>query len=154
MRKRRRIRIAAVERTSLPLPTGLNQSWSMDFVSNGLAHGQRFCCLNVVDNYARECLVFKIDTSLPGLHVKQGLQRLSQIRGLPASITVNNGPEFAGKALVAWAYDVGVTLSFIRPGKPVQNAHIESLNGRLRDECLNEHRHKSNNFAPRRGYCR
>jgi putative transposase len=139
VRKRRRKRIAAVERTALPSPTGPNQSWSMDFVSDGLAYGRRFRCLNVVDDYTRECLAIEVDTSLPGLRVKQVLQRLNEMRGLPASITVDNGPEFAGKALDAWAYEAGVTLSFIRPGKPVENAYIESFNGRFRDECLNEH---------------
>ncbi|API73082.1 transposase [Ralstonia pseudosolanacearum] len=139
VRKRRRKRIAAVERKPLVLPTGPNQSWSMDFVSDGLAYGRRFRCLNVVDDYTRECLVIEVDTSLPGLRVKQVLERLKEMRGLPASITVDNGPEFAGKVLDAWAYEAGVTLSFIRPGKPVENAYIESFNGRFRDECLNEH---------------
>lgn len=111
----------------------------MDFVSDGLAYGRRFRCLNVVDDYTRECLVIEVDTSLPGLRVKQVLERLKEMRGLPASITVDNGPEFAGKVLDAWAYEAGVTLSFIRPGKPVENAYIESFNGRFRDECLNEH---------------
>lgn len=85
VRKRRRKRIAAVERTPLPSPTGPNQSWSMDFVSDGLAYGRRFRCLNVVDDYTRECLVIEVDTSLPGLRVKQVLQRLGEMRGLPAS---------------------------------------------------------------------
>ncbi|OJB29176.1 integrase [Burkholderia ubonensis] len=111
----------------------------MDFVSDGLAYGQRFRCLNVVDDYTRECLAIEVDTSLPSLRVKHVLQRLGEMRGLPASITVDNGPEFAGKVLDAWAYEAGVTLSFIRPGKPVENAYIESFNGRFRDECLNEH---------------
>jgi len=71
--------------------------------------------------------------------VAQVLQRLAELRGLPKSITVDNGPEFAGRALDAWAYQVGVKLSFIRPGKPVENAYIESFNGKFRDECLNEH---------------
>nr|WP_233863742.1 IS3 family transposase [Paraburkholderia adhaesiva] len=139
VRKRRRKRIAAVERKPLPVPTGPNQSWSMDFVSDGLAYGRRFRCLNVVDDYTRECLAIEVDTSLPGQRVKQVLERLSEMRGLPGSITVDNGPEFAGKVLDAWAYEVGVTLSFIRPGRPVENAYIESFNGRFRDECLNEH---------------
>jgi putative transposase len=139
VRRRKRKRIAAVERMPRPLPTALNQSWSMDFVSDGLAHGRRFRCLNVVDDYTRECLAIEVDTSLPVLRVKQVLERLREMRGLPSSITVDNGPEFAGKVLDAWAYDAGVTLSFIRPGKPVENAYIESFNGRFRDECLNEH---------------
>ena len=90
VRKRRRKRIAAVERTPLPLPTGPNQSWSMDFVSDGLAYGRRFRCLNVVDDYTRECLVIEVDTSLPGLRVQQVLERLKEMRGLPASIKVDN----------------------------------------------------------------
>ncbi|BBQ03054.1 insertion element protein (plasmid) [Burkholderia sp. SFA1] len=138
VRKRRRKRIAAVERKPLPMPTGPNQSWSMDFVSDGLAYGRRFRCLNVVDDYTRECLAIEVDTSLPGQRVKQVLERLREMRGLPQFITVDNGPKFAGKVLDAWAYEVGVTLSFIRPGKPVENAYIESFNGRFRGECLNE----------------
>ncbi|MFP3801312.1 IS3 family transposase [Paraburkholderia sp. SIMBA_027] len=139
VRRRRRKRIAAVERKPLPLPTGPNQSWSMDFVSDGLVYGRRFRCLNVVDDYTRECLAIEVDTSLPGQRVKQVLERLREMRGLPRSITVDNGPEFAGKVLDAWAYEAGVTLSFIRLGRPVENAYIESFNGRFRDECLNEH---------------
>lgn len=90
VRKRRRKRIAAVERTPLPLPTGPNQSWPMDFVSDGLAYGRRFRCLNVVDDYTRECVAIEVDTSLPGLRVQQVLERLKEMRGLPASITVDN----------------------------------------------------------------
>lgn len=139
VRKRQRKRIAAVERRPLPVPTGPNQSWSMDFVSDGLAYGRWFRCLNVVDDYPRECLAIEVDTSLPVLRVQQLLERLKEMRGLPASITVDNGLEFADKVLDAWAYETGVTLPFIRPGKPVENAYIESFNGRFRDECLNEH---------------
>lgn len=139
VRKRKRKRIAAVERVVRPAATGPNQSWSMDFVADGLAYGRRFRCLNVVDDYTRECLAIEVDTSLPGLRVAQVMNRLAEMRGLPRSITVDNGPEFAGRALDAWAYQAGVKLSFIRPGKPVENAYIESFNGKFRDECLNEH---------------
>lgn len=139
VRKRRRKRIAPAERVIRPVATAPNQSWSMDFVSDGLAYGRRFRCLNIVDDYTRECLAIEVDTSLPGLRVAQVLQRLAELRGLPKSITVDNDPEFAGRALDAWAYQVGVKLSFIRPGKPVENAYIESFNGKFRDECLNEH---------------
>lgn len=90
----------------------------MDFVSDGLAYGRRFRCLNIVDDYTRECLAIEVDISLPGLRVAQVLQRLAELRGLPKSITVDNGPEFAGRVLDAWAYQVGVKLPFIRPGKP------------------------------------
>ncbi|QGC61451.1 transposase family protein [Bordetella holmesii] len=107
--------------------------------SSHLAYGRRFRCLTIVDYYTRECLAIEVDTSLPGLRVAMVLQRLAEMRGLPRSITVDNGPEFAGRALDAWAYQAGVKLSFIRPGKPVENAYIESFNGKFRDECLNEH---------------
>lgn len=92
-----------------------------------------------VDDYTCECLAIEVDTSPPGLRVAQVLERLAELRGLPKSITVASGPGFAGRALDAWAYQVGVKLSFIRPGKPVENAYIESFNGKFRDECLNEH---------------
>ncbi|CAB3764299.1 DDE-type integrase/transposase/recombinase [Paraburkholderia humisilvae] len=114
VRKRRASVLRLSERTPPPLPTGPNQRWSMDFVSDRLAYGRRFRCLNVVDDYTRECQAIEVDSSLPGLQVKQVLERLKEMRDLPASITVDNGPEFAGKALDAWDYEAGVTLSFIR----------------------------------------
>lgn len=93
VRKRKRKRIAAAERVVRPVATAPNQSWSMDFVADGLAYGRRFRCLNIVDDYTRECLVIEVDTSLPGLRVATVLQRLAEMRGLPRSITVDNGPE-------------------------------------------------------------
>jgi len=139
VRRRKRKRIAGVERMPKVQASGPNHSWSMDFVSDGLAYGRRFRSLNIVDDYTRECLAIEVDTSLPGLRVVQVLERLREMRGLPVAITIDNGPEFAGRALDAWAYRTGVILSFIRPGKPVENAYIESFNGKFRDECLNEH---------------
>jgi len=139
VRRRKRKRIGPVERRPLPKPTMPNVSWSMDFVSDGLANGRRLRCLTIVDDCTRECLAIEVDTSLPGARVAATLDRLADLRGLPLSITVDHGPEFEGKVLDAWAYSRGVRLAFIRPGKPVENAYIESFNGRLRDECLNEH---------------
>ena len=139
VRERRCKRIAPAERVVRPVATAPNQSWSMDFVSEGIGYGHRFRCLNIVDDYTRECLAIEAGTSLPGLRVAQVLQRRAELRGLPKSITVDNGPEFAGSALDACAYQVGMKLSFIRPGKPVENAQVESFNGKFRDECLNEH---------------
>lgn len=139
VRRRKRKRIGPVERRPLPKPTEANISWSMDFVSDGLADGRRLRCLNIVDDCTRECLAIEVDTSLPGSRVKAVLQRLADTRGLPKSITVDHGPEFEGQVLDTWAYEVNVQLSFIRPGKPNENAYIESFNGRFRDECLNEH---------------
>ncbi len=139
VRRRKRKRIGPVERRPLPKPTMPNVSWSMDFVSDGLANGRRLRCLTIVDDCTRECLAIEVDTSLPGTRVAATFERLAELRGLPQSITVDHGPEFEGRVLDAWAYARGVRLAFIRPGKPVENAYIESFNGRLRDECLNEH---------------
>jgi putative transposase len=139
VRRRRRKRIGPVERRPLPKPLARNVSWSMDFVSDGLADGRRIRCLTLVDDYSRECLAIEVDTSLTGRRVVAVLERLAELRGLPQSITVDHGPEFEGKALDAWAYQRQVHLAFIRPGKPVENAYIESFNGKFRDECLNEH---------------
>ena len=93
-----------------------------------------------MDDYTKESPAIEVDTSIPGARVVRVLDRLAEIRGLPEVITVDNGPEFAGKALDEWAYRKGVKLSFIRPGKPIENAFAESFNGRLRDECLNTNR--------------
>jgi putative transposase len=139
VRRRKRKRIGPVERKPLPKPVAANLSWSMDFVSDGLADGRRLRCLTVVDDCTRECLAIEVDTSITGTRVKQVMNRLAEARGLPQSITVDNGPEFQGQGLDAWAYQANVNLSFIRPGKPNENAYIESFNGKFRDECLNEH---------------
>ncbi len=139
VRRRKRKRIGVFERKPLPKPTAANVSWSMDFVADGPIGGRRLRCLTIVDDCTRECLAIEVDTSLPGLRVKTVLDRLADTRGLPQSITVDNGPEFDGKVLDQWAYRTGVQLSFIRPGKPNENAYIESFNGKFRDECLNEH---------------
>jgi putative transposase len=139
VRRRRRRRAAGAARVGPTMPGRPNQRWSMDFVSDALSNGRRIRVLTVIDDFTRECLATEVDTSLPGLRVKRVLERLSVERGLPEVIVVDNGPEFAGRVLDAWAYGNGVQLHFIDPGRPVQNAYIESFNGRLRDECLNEH---------------
>jgi putative transposase len=139
VRRRKRKRIGPFERKPLPKPTAANVSWSMDFVADGLIGGRRLRCLTIVDDCTRECLAIEVDTSITGLRVQGVLDRLADTRGLPHSITVDNGPEFDGQVLDKWAYRSGVQLSFIRPGKPNENAYIESFNGKFRDECLNEH---------------
>ena len=139
VRRRKRKRIGLFERKPLAKPSAVNRSWSMDFVSDGLCDGRRLRCLAIVDDFSRECLVLEVDSSITGKRVVAVLERLADLRGLPLSITVDHGPEFEGQVLDAWAYQAGVRLSFIRPGKPVENAYIESFNGRFRDECLNEH---------------
>ena len=125
-----------------PVPSGVasrpNQCWSMDFVSDKLADGRSFRILTVVDQFTRECVGLEADRSMTGMKVAQALERAQLERGsLPESITVDNGSEFSGRALEAWAMANQVRLCFIRPGRPVENGFIESFNGRLRDGCLN-----------------
>lgn len=112
----------------------------MDFVSDGLADGRRLRCLNIVDDFTRECLAIEVDSSLTGRIVVDVIKKLADLRGLPLSITTDNGPEFTEKILDEWAYTRGVYINFIAPGKPTENCFVESFNGRFRDECLNEHR--------------
>ena len=111
----------------------------MDFVSDGLGDGRRLRCLNIVEDFTKQCLVIEVDTSLPGKKVVSVVERLAERVGLPNAVTGDNGPEFAGKVLDEWIYSKQLRLSFIQPGKPRQNAYIESFNGKFRDECLNEH---------------
>jgi putative transposase len=132
-RKKRRTHL----RVPLPEPSRPNQRWSMDFVSDRMADGRWFRILTVVDQYTRECLCAYADRSQTGEKVVVQIERLALLRGVPESITTDNGGEFAGKAMETWAYKNGVKLDLIRPGKPVENGYIESFNGRLRDECLN-----------------
>ena len=139
VRKRARKRIVHGERTPLQPARRPNESWSMDFVADALANGRRIRCLTLVDNFTKECLAIVPDTSIIGLRVARELDQVIAARGAPESISVDNGPEFAGRVLDEWAYTKGVCLRFIRPGKPVENAYVESFNGKFRDECLNEH---------------
>ncbi len=139
VRRRGRKRMTRVARQPLVRPTQLNERWSMDFVADSLADKRRIRLLNILDEYSRECLQIEVDTSLPGARVVRTLEQLRQTRGCPRQIVIDNGPEFTGQALDQWAYTCGVDLVFIEPGKPQQNAFIESFNGKLRDECLNEH---------------
>jgi len=138
LRKRKRKKTAAINRVILSAPERPNERWSMDFVTDSIVTGRRFRALVIVDDYSRECPVIEVDTSLGGAKVVSVLERLAETRGLPEVITIDNGPEFAGKILDEWAYRRGVKLNFIRPGKPIENAYAESFIGRLRDECLNE----------------
>jgi len=121
----------------IPLPKRTNEKWSMDFVTDSFIAGQRFRALAIVDDYSRECPAIEVDTSLGGRRVVSLLERLAEIRGLSGVITMDNGPEFASRALDEWAYRKCVKLNFIRSGKPIENAYAESFIGRLRDECLN-----------------
>ena len=138
---RKRKRLASMVRVPMAKPTGPNQRWSMDFVSDQLGPtGRRFRCLNVVDDFTRECLAIEVDTSLTGLRVAEVIEKIIFIRGAkPRSIVIDNGPEFTGRDLDSFTHKNGIKLDFIRPGKPVENAFIKSFNGKFRDECLNGH---------------
>jgi putative transposase len=139
VRRRRRKRLTRADRVPLPTPSRRLERWSMDFTVDTLADGRGFRTLNIVDDFTRECVAIEVDRSLPGLRVARVLDRLHAAVGLPACLVCDNGPEFAGRTLDAWAYAHGVALRFIRPGKPIENAYVESFNGKFRDECLNEH---------------
>jgi len=137
VRRRKRKRVAVAARVPLELPRRTNQVWTMDFTQDALARGRKFRTLNLMDGYTREALAIEVDTSLPGARVVRVLEQLRQRRGVPERIRVDNGTEFTSRVADQWAYEQGVELHFIEPGKPTQNAHIESFNGKFRDECLN-----------------
>jgi putative transposase len=117
--------------------TAANQEWAMDFVSDATASGQRLRVLTVLDTYTRECLEIRTATSLGSARVIDALERVAESRGWPGVIRVDNGPEFTSRHFRAWCEQKGVRIVFIQPGKPTQNAIVESFHARLRDECLN-----------------
>ena len=125
-------------RSSLSIPQGPNQRWSLDFVSDTLTDSRRFRMLAVVDDYTRECLTLVADTSLSGVRVGRELDVIIARRGSPRTIVSDNGTEFTSMAILRWSQEAGIDWHYIAPGKPTQNAFIESFNGRLRDELLNE----------------
>jgi len=122
----------------MPAATRPNQYLSMDFVQDRLRSGRKFRNLTLVDHFSRESPAIEVDTSLGGRRVVRVLDRVVEKRGKPDSVTVDNGTEFDSKAVDAWGHTNGVKIVFIRPGKPNENAFIESFNGRFREECLNE----------------
>ena len=139
VRRRRGRRRAVGARAPIVVPQELNQRWSLDFVSDQLANGRRFRLLNVIDDFNSECLASVPDFSLSGLRVIRELETIVAVRGKPAMIVSDNGTELTSNAVLRWAADQGIEWHYIAPGKPTQNAFVESFNGRLRDECLNEH---------------
>jgi putative transposase len=132
--KRRR---SAAQRVLQPPATCLNESWSMDFVTDSLFNGHRFRSLTIVDNFIRECVAIEVGQHIKGEDVVRVVERIRAMRGTPNFIKVDNGPEFISKELDKWAYENKVTLDFSQPGKPTDNAYIESFNGSFRGECLN-----------------
>lgn len=138
VRRRRGRKRALGTRAPLAIPQGANQRWSLDFLGDALSDGRRFRILAVVDDFTRECLCLVADTSLPGLRVARELDAIIAQRGRPVLCVSDNGTELTGMAMLRWCQEAHVEWHYIAPGKPTQNAFIESFNGRLRDELLNE----------------
>ncbi|SUS08517.1 transposase [uncultured Defluviicoccus sp.] len=139
VRRRKRNKVPIGERQPLLRPSSANQVWSMDFVFDRSSDGRVLKCLAVVDDATHESIVIEVERAISGHAVVRVLERLATSRGLPQVIRTDNGKEFCGKAMLEWAHRRGVALRLIEPGKPNQNAYVESFNGRFRDECLNEH---------------
>jgi len=138
VRRRKSRRRAVGARAPAPVPALSNQRWSLDFVHDQLTTGRRFRVLNIVDDLTRECLRAVVDTSISGRRVVRELSDLIEERGAPKSIVSDNGTELTSNAVLAWSGEVGVAWHYIAPGKPTQNGFVESFNGRMRDELLNE----------------
>lgn len=139
VRRRLRKRVAIGRGVPPSVGSQPNACWCLDFVSDALASGRRIRALAILDTCTREALTIEVDTSLPAIRVARTLDQLITERGTPPVIVLDNGPELTSRLLDQWAYDHGVQLQFIDPGKPIQNAFIESFNSRFRDECLNAH---------------
>jgi len=139
VRVKRRKKLVSRPRVRRPAPSGPNQRWALDFVADRTLDGRAFRVLTVIDVFTRECLALTVDRRLRSPAVTATLNTVIARRGRPRALTVDNGTEFTANHFDAWAYAHGIAVDFIRPGKPVENAFIESFNGRLRDECLNAH---------------
>lgn len=139
VRRRKRKKVPIGEPQPLVRPLRANEVWSMDFVFDRTAEARVLNCLTIVDDATHEAVAIEVERAISGHSLIRVLERLALGRGLPRVIRTDNGKEFCGRAMVAWAHERGVQLRLIEPGKPNQNAYVESFNGRLRDECLNEH---------------
>jgi putative transposase len=138
VRRRRGRKRATGTRAPMAVPQGPNQRWSLDFVADALSWGRRFRVLAVVDDFTREALALAVDTSIGGARVVRELDAIIARRGRPAMIVSDNGTELTSRAVLEWTNRAGVEWHYIAPGKPTQNAFVESFNGKFRDECLNE----------------
>ncbi|WP_436286801.1 IS3 family transposase [Sinimarinibacterium flocculans] len=147
VRRRRRKKIQPGDRQPLIRPGAANEVWSMDFVFDRIASGRALKCLAIVDDATHEAVAVIPEHSIGGDHLVRLMDEICAIRGKPSIIRTDNGKEFTGRAMLTWAHRHGIALRLIDPGKPNQNAYIESFNGRLRDECLNEHWFVSLNHA-------
>ena len=136
IRRKRRKRLLRAGLARPPV-TGVNQEWALDFVHDAAESGRKFRVLSVIDVYTRECLALEVDSSFASRRVTRELEKIVAERGAPQAIRCDNGPEFTSRHFLAWALERKIELVHIEPGKPVQNAHVESFHGKLRDECLN-----------------
>ncbi len=136
VRTKKRRKLPLRPRRPMVLPSCTAERWSLDFMSDQMANGRRFRVLNIVDDFSRECVGQLVDTSISGERLASYLDTLSP---RPNAIVLDNGPELTSKAMFLWAQQTGVMLDFIQPGKPTQNAFVESFNGTFRDACLNQH---------------
>ena len=147
VRKRGGRKRALGTRAPMTIPQGSNQRWSLDFVSDSLVDGRRFRILCVIDDFSRECLATVADNSISGVRVARELDRIAGVRGYPCMVVSDNGTELTSNAILQWQEERSVEWHYIAPGKPMQNGFVESFNGRLRDECLNEHLFRSYGHA-------
>lgn len=143
VRKRGGRKRALGTRAPMAIPQDPNQRWSLDFVSDTLVDGRRFRILCVIDDFSRECLATVVDNSISGERVARELDAVAELRGYPMLVVSDNGSELTSNAMLKWQQERAVEWHYIAPGKPMQNGLVESFNGRLRDECLNEHLFRS-----------
>ena len=148
VRKRGGRKRALGTRAPMAVPQGINQRWSLDFVSDALTDSRRFRILAVIDDFNRECLALVADVSLSGVRVARELNRIAELRSYPRLIVSDNGTELTSNAILKWQEERGVEWHYIAPGKPMQNGFAESFIGRFRDECLNEHLFGTLKHAP------
>lgn len=138
VRRRVKRRVALGRGNPVPAISKINERWSLDFMHDTLRMGRKIRTLNVVDDFTRECLAIEVDTSISGHRVARVLDVIAGHRGYPETLVMDNGTELTSLAMLIWARDRHVRLHYIAPGKPTQNAYVESFNGKFRDECLNE----------------
>lgn len=139
VKRRKKAKRPISERVALFEPESANQVWSIDFVMDSLANGRKLKCLTVADDKTHECVDIAVDHGISGLYVTRILEQAAVFRGFPQAIRTDGGPEFTSRVFMAWMHKNGIEHLLIQPGKPTQNAYIESFNGKFRDECLNEH---------------
>ncbi|MEF9476060.1 MAG: IS3 family transposase [Candidatus Mariimomonas ferrooxydans] len=136
--RKRKKRIGYGRAVPLELPQEPNERWSIDFMSDSLCDGRRFRILTIVDDFTRESVDIVVDTSISGERLTRILDQAALMSGMPKILVMDNGPELTSRAMLIWAKTRGVQLHYIQPGKPNQNAYVESFNGKFRDECLNQ----------------